>query len=93
MARARFVHIGFGFTGQPPVDELKKVFDKALDWMRYSDSNWILYTTTDINVWRDRIRQLNGISTSDSVFLCEFELGSKTGYMHDWVWTWLSKPR
>jgi hypothetical protein len=93
MSRGRFVHIGFNFTGEPPVNALKQGFDKALDWMRYSNSCWILYTTTDLDVWRDRIRQTDGILPDDSFFLCEFNPDSWSGFMPDWVWDWLHKIR
>jgi hypothetical protein len=63
-----------------------------IDWLRYDERCWILYTTTEINVWRDRIRKVPGVNTSDSFFLCEFA-GKYSGYMHEWVWDWLNKDR
>lgn len=93
MNRARFIHIGFNFTGTPPIQELEQLFNKALDWMHYSEYCWILYTTTEPDVWRDRIRQLGGILPGDSFFICEFNPAFDSGYMFDWAWNWLRKDR
>ncbi len=91
MAQARFVHIGFGFTGEPPVAALEKLFSGAIDWMRYDQRCWILYTTTELDTWRDRIRNTPGVLSSDSFFLCEFTPTSYSGYLYDWVWKWIKK--
>jgi hypothetical protein len=91
---ARFVHIGFSFTGtEPPIKALGETFNNALDWVRYDHHCWILYTTTELDTWRDRIRNTPGVLPGDSFFLTEFQPGKHSGYMHEWVWTWLSKSR
>jgi len=89
---ARFIHVAFSISGPVPIDALKKVFDTALDWIRYDDRCWILYTNTEIDTWRDRIRKTPGIKVTDGFFLCEFE-GKYSGYMDKWVWDWLQKDR
>jgi hypothetical protein len=91
MASAKFIHIGFIFTGPPPIEALEKVFQGALDWLRYEPHCWIIYTTTDIDTWRNRIHNTAGIQTLDSFFMCEFERNSV--YMHQWVWDWVGKDR
>ena len=86
---ARFVHVGFNFTSTPPTAALEKVFANARDWLRYEEHCWVLYSTTDIETWRDRIRNTPGILPGDSFFLCEFT--AYTGFMHDWAWKWIKK--
>jgi hypothetical protein len=89
---ARFIHVGFVFSGpEKPIDALGRTFAKALDWMRYSTECWILYSTTDTDTWRDRIRRTPGVLESDAFFVCDFD--NYSGYMHDWVWEWLRKDR
>ena len=92
---ARFVHVGLNFSagGAPPADELEKIFNTAQDWVRYDMHCWLLYTTTELDVWRDRIRKSPAIKEKDSFFLCEFELGKHSGYQTKMVWDWLHKPR
>jgi hypothetical protein len=95
MPDARFIHVGLAFDRPGIVEALKQTFESALDWCRYDLHCWILYTTTDINTWRDRIRNTPGITDDDAFFLCEFKITDNgySGYMHDWVWTWLQKDR
>jgi hypothetical protein len=89
--KARFVHVGFRFTGPAPIEALKQTFDHALDWLRYSPNCWILYTSTEATTWRDRIRKV--LRDADSFYLCEFDPKSATGYMHKFAWDWLKKHR
>jgi len=90
---ARFVHVGFGVSGEVPIDALEKLFATALDWIRYDAHCWILYTTTELDTWRDRIRALPEIKTSDSFLLLEVEVNARSGYMQEYVWDWLQKSR
>ena len=88
----RFVHVGFDFTtASPPIAALEATFKKARDWLRYDSHCWILYTSTDLDTWRDRIKNTTGIVNEDSFFLCEFT--ETSGYMNEWVWKWLAKDR
>jgi hypothetical protein len=93
MASPRFIHVGFNFTGVAPIAELEKVFGSSIDWLRYENHCWLLYSTTELSIWRDRIHNCPGILPADSFFLSEFSESSYTGYMHKWVWDWLSKSR
>jgi hypothetical protein len=87
-----FVHVGFNFaSGQPPTAKLAELFNSAREWARYDENCWILYTNTKLNVWRDRIRQCEGISPSDSFFLCIFSPGDSTGYQKEVIWDWFKK--
>ncbi len=95
MSRKRFVHIGFNFEGQtPPITELEKTFNRAIDWLRYDSTGWILYTALPLDTWRDRIRNTPGIAQNVGFLLTEFEdSASYSGYMQNWIWDWLSKDR
>lgn len=90
---ARFVHIGLSFTGEVPLAELETAFNLALDWIRYDQHCWILYTNTELDIWRDRIKKISAVSTS---FLCEFEnhpSSNYSGYQRAAVWEFLNKSR
>ena len=87
--KARFVHVGIS-SSAPPVKALEKKFDKAINWVRYSNRCWILYTTTELDTWRDRIRKTPGVKPEDSFFLCEFT--DYSGYQSDLIWNFMSDP-
>lgn len=86
---ARFVHVGIGVL-IPPVEQLEKMFGNAMDWLRYDSHCWIIYTSTELDIWRDRIRT---VVASGSFFLCEFEAGAYSGYPKPDAWKWLQKQR
>jgi hypothetical protein len=89
---ARFVHVGFNFgVNIPPVAEIAKIFESATDWVRYDPHCWILYTTTELETWRDRIRNSPAIKSGDSFFLCEFAKAKSDGYQTQLVWDWFKK--
>jgi hypothetical protein len=89
----RFVHVGFYFAGTVPVAEIEKVFATAVDWLRYDQHCWILYTNTEVNVWRDRLKAVPAISTGE-FFLCEINNVAGSGYsgwMKQTTWDWMNK--
>lgn len=89
---ARFIHIGFKFSGVvPPMADLEKVFNLALDWIRFDTHCWIVYSNTELDTWRDRIRNIDSIGASDAFFLTEFN--SYSGYQTKDVWEFLQKAR
>ena len=90
---AKFVHVAFNFEGtDPPIKELEGLFSAALDWVRYGNESWILYTTTELDTWRDRIRATKAVPGEVSFLLVEFG-DYYSGYLHDWIWEWLHKSR
>jgi hypothetical protein len=83
------------WKGTPKVTELEPVFNHALDWARYAANCWILWTTTEPDVWLERIRPHLGVD--DNVVIAELALGTSptnyTGWAGKWLWEWIKKPR
>lgn len=91
---ARFVHVGIHTTREVPVASLEKLFSTALDWIRYDPHCWILYSNSELSVWRDHIRKR--LAQGDHFFLCEFEAipgSAYAGWMKPEIWEWLKKDR
>jgi hypothetical protein len=91
---ARFVHVGIHTKGEVPIAKLEKLFATSLDWLRYDPHCWILYSSSELGIWRDHIRKI--LDSNDHFFLCEFEPTPGTGYagwMKSDVWEWLKKDR
>jgi hypothetical protein len=88
----RFLHVGFNFEGTiPPINEMEKTFNLASDWIRYNLTGWVLYTGASMEVWRDRIHNIEGMDKNISFLIVEFDQFS--GYQEEWVWEWLQKDR
>jgi hypothetical protein len=93
MNRARFLHVGVAYNSGFPLapETLDEVFDKALGWVRYSDTNWILWTTTSAADWTVRVRQR--LSPGDHVFICRLDMNERQGWLPRWIWDWMRNPR
>jgi len=96
MVTAHYIHVSVAHES-PPITGLEKCFNSALDWYRYSDYSWVLYTTTDIDTWRDRIRKVRGMKMAEVIFfMCVFDptvSKSYSGYMTKDFWDWLKESR
>ena len=89
----RFVHVGFHPTGPVPVKKIEGVFSSATDWLRYDPHCWIMYTSTALSVWRDRLHKVPEIMAGE-FFLCEFDAHNASafdGYMDQSTWDWINK--
>jgi hypothetical protein len=81
---AEFLHISFFFKGKAKIDELKPVFNKAIDWYRYAPNCWIVWTTTDTEGWYARLQPL--ISDDDSMLIIPFKYEPVSGFASKAMW-------
>jgi hypothetical protein len=88
-----FLHIAFGFHGKPKVDELEPVFNKALDWMRYTNDCWLVWTTSTPQQWYQRLKP--HLAEEDSCLITTIDLsrGKRSGQLSNWQWQWIKKDR
>lgn len=88
----RFLHVSY--TPSPSIDisVFEKLFGKAADWARYASNCWIIYTGIGADVWRDRIRKVSGMENAN-ILIIELDPGPSAGYLPEWMWEWLNKPR
>jgi hypothetical protein len=90
-SRPRFLLVTFAWSAPKQTDQLRPVFDVAIDWIRYMPSCWIIYTTTRTSWWYERIRHY--MVQDDRVFICELNLKESAGWLDTWVWDWINKAR
>lgn len=87
----KYLLVSFVWKGTPKVKELEPIFNQAGNWLRYSNSCWIVWTSTDANGWY--LRLAPQITAADRLFVCELNLQNKQGWMDKWIWDWLNQPR
>ena len=84
---AKILHVAFNFSDREiPEDELEKLFDTALDWMRYAPNCWVLWTTNDPSTWYKYIRAK--VDEKDHFFICELVIDNRQG----WLWLAPKEP-
>jgi hypothetical protein len=84
-----FLHISFDFSGPPKIKELKPVFDKALDWYRYTSNCWIVWSTNDAERWYARLKPL--LDDGDTMLIIPFEFSPMTGFASQDSWDFFAK--
>ena len=61
----------------------------ALDWFRYDNSMWIVYSTADIRTWKARFKSL--VEPTGRLFICEIKPENRSGWMNKRFWEWFRK--
>lgn len=70
---------------------VQKQMDLAIDWFRYDDQNWIVYTPSDANKWHSRLRLL--VRPNGLLFICRLDTSDRQGWMTKDFWEWMRKTR
>jgi hypothetical protein len=89
--KPKFFHISFVFKDEPIIEGLEPTFSKAKDWVRYSDTCWIVYTTSDAQRWYNRLKP--NIGARDNVLVVRIDPLERQGRMPKFVWEWFRKER
>ena len=88
----QFLHVSFQFVdGQSRRDKLEPIFNKALDWFRYTPTSWILWTSRSAEHWYERVRPL--LSDDDTVFIVKLDISERQGWVSKRFWDWLNQDR
>jgi hypothetical protein len=88
----QFLHISFKFSdNDPKIEKLKPVFNKAIDWFRYTSNCWIVWTSSSSEKWYDRLRPL--IKDEDSMFIVRLDMSERQGWMSKSAWEWMNTKR
>jgi len=88
---ASFYHIYISPKKEITRDQIKKKMDLAIDWFRYDDQNWIVYTTSDAKKWYSRFESL--VVPGGHIFISKLDLSDYWGHMSKKLWDWLKKER
>lgn len=88
---ASFLHIYV--TPRPGVSQadVENKINQALDWIRYSNGLYIVYTTSDVNKWQERLSRL--VKPGGNLFICEINVKVRQGWMSKAFWEWIKKSR
>jgi hypothetical protein len=72
-------------------ENIEAKMNLAIDWYRYSDTNYIVYTSSNVNKWQERL--LEFVKPDGSLFICEIALANRNGWMTQAFWDWVKKDR
>lgn len=88
----QFIHVGFAFPGVPKVLDLEPIITSVCDdWIRYSMTNWILWTSRDAKAIYSEIHQ--HVDTNDQLLVIPIEPNFCAGRLSPWIWDWINSKR
>ena len=71
--------------------EVEKTMNLAIDWFRFDDLNWIVYTTSDAKKWYSRLQKF--VDPGGHVLVVKLDTSDYWGFMSKQLWEWLKKVR
>lgn len=88
---ATFYHIYI--TPKPGItrEDVQKKMDLAIDWFRYDDKNWVVYTTSDAKKWFSRLEKY--VEPGGQVLIIKLDTKDYWGFMTENLWDWFRKAR
>jgi hypothetical protein len=89
---AKYLHVTVNCYARPvPEEQLTKLFDTSLDWIKYAPNCWILWTTTSPQDWHPYIRRV--LHEDDIFLICELNMENRQGWLPRRIWDWIRKER
>ena len=89
--KGRFLHIYLKPNNGITNDDIEEKMNLAVDWIRYDDHVWIVYSTSDLKKWKSRLKPIAG--DDGFYFVCELDPMQRVGWMSKSFWKWLRKDR
>jgi len=84
---ANFYHVFIKPKKGVTLDQVEKKMNLSLDWFRFTHSVWILYSTSRIDKWQERLRPL--VESGGSLFVCKLDISKRKGWMSKDFWNWI----
>jgi hypothetical protein len=90
-----YYHVGFAFDGGSTLEKRRKINDAltkfTADWMRYSNSCWIVYAESADKV---HIAVREEIGDKDQFVVLPLDMSAhRQGLLSSWIWDWLNIDR
>lgn len=72
-------------------DQIEKKLNLAIDWFRYADNCYLVYTSKDINIWKARLKPF--AETGGHLFIINVNLDEYNGWMPKNFWPWIEDKK
>ncbi len=88
---SKFLHIYINPKKGITRETVEQKIGLAVDWYRYDENLYVVYTTSDVNKWQERL--VNLVQDGGRMFICELNISNRNGWLNRDFWTWLKKER
>lgn len=83
----QILHVSFIFRNRVPEIEIEETLNNAMDWIRYSETCWLVKTHKSPTIWSKRLQKVMG--AGNSVLVVRIDPKARAGKMPRAVWDWL----
>jgi hypothetical protein len=89
----QFYHIGLAIpSGVDPKSIEAAINQNTLDWMRYSSTCYVVWTTGDASMLSGALLTVPGMRAG-YFLVVKMDLSDSFGWLPGWLWEWLKKER
>lgn len=87
----KFLHIYINPNKGISKEIIENKISLALDWYRYDENLYVVYTTSTVSKWQNRL--VNLVNNGGRLFICELNINQRNGWLNKDFWNWLKKER
>ena len=88
---AEYLHVYVSPKEGVTREQVEKKLSLAIDWYRYAKGMYIVYTTSSVDKWKERLIYL--VKPGGRLFVCRLDVGKRQGWMNKDFWEWLKKQQ
>jgi hypothetical protein len=67
--------------------DVEAKLSKGLDWIRYGENNYIVYTNSNTAKWKERL--IDFVKPGGNLLVVRFDIGYRKGFMSNDFWKWI----
>jgi hypothetical protein len=91
MSEKHFVIVLTDFDEPVDSDEFTATLNKAVDWIQFTPTSWLLWTTSSSEKWYARMKKYT--KPGNRLFICEVNLDDRSGFMPKSFWDFVNRKR
>jgi hypothetical protein len=91
MNNAIFIHIYVNPKKGVSLEKVEEQMNLAIDWYRYENNSYLVYTTSNIEKWMGRLKPL--VESDGRLLIFEIKIQRRNGWMPKDFWEWLKMDR
>lgn len=89
----RFLHVYIVPKPDVSREDIEAKLNKALDWIRYGENAYIVYTNSNAAKWKERL--VDFVKPGGNLLIAKLDIGYPKGFpkgfMSSQVWDWIRR--
>lgn len=86
---SEFLHVFVTPRAGQTREQLEVKLNLALDWLRYGEGLYVVYTKSDVATWKRRLREF--VKPDGFLFICRLDIKKCQGWMSREFWEWIKE--